>query len=138
MKTKKERTIKAIRDLIVEYHLGTHTSCPEVCPLCKIHYVETHESLNCDGCPNTVFDNRGFIDPDGYIACVKRQCSPSQAKRDYWTTRRALQFWKAALHAVTRVPAEKFTKKGFTMDAFDELLGIDERVDERFKKYCGT
>lgn len=112
--TKKERTIKACRELAAKYRNpeGKRFFHDEYCPLCIIHLC------GCEGCP--------LANEDGALGCYyfnsakaamkmskQTDCVPNPA----FNARAA--FFDRIIPILEKIPASRFTKNGWKY--FDEL-----------------
>lgn len=123
---KKQRTIKATRELIKKYREVTpgnlrYSFDISSCPLCKIH----HPEYICEGCPLANTDgDMGCTDFRSYaIARIARKDYDEIPSYSFSEVKKAFekraQFHEKALEIYRGIPAERFTVKGW--EYFDEL-----------------
>ncbi len=109
--TKKERTIKACRELAAKYRKpkGEVFFSYTECPLCSIPYNALFD--DCEGCP--------LADEDGERGCGKFR-TYREAYSGYPEAYEArAAFFDRIIPILEKIPASRFTKRGWKY--FDEL-----------------
>lgn len=108
---KKERTLKACRELIEKYR---HPKPEDVffncdcCPLCKIHLNTRAEVRRCLGCP--LADERAKAD------CKNFSSYNEAVKAIFWkkcTFEKRAQFFEKIIPILEKLPAKRFTRRGW-------------------------
>lgn len=123
MSTKKQRTLKAVRDLEEKYRFpdGQEFFNADFCALCHIHNTGGVFYLSrCIGCPLAAEDGQpGCMDFSTYleakIAHKRIEVSP-RARR---TFNARADFFKKIYPILEAIPPERFTKRGWKY--FNEL-----------------
>ncbi len=111
--TKKERTIKACRELAAKYRepKGETFFCDEHCPLCSIHYFPNRGV--CFGCPLAKqYSTVGCSHFSTYQSANKVSAPP-----EAFNARAA--FFDKIIPILEKIPASRFTKRGW--EYFDML-----------------
>lgn len=110
--TKKERTIKAVKELIEAYKTGEYS--PLYCPLCKIHWFASSNNLmNCIGCPNYQ-EEQGNCPASNFNTYSFK--GPANEYR--------IEFWEKVLPILEETDDITFTRRGGNFD-FNKLREID-------------
>lgn len=110
--TKKERTIRACRELAAKYREpeGEKFFSYADCPLCLMHYC-------CGGCP--------LANEDGFRGCGKFRTYQKAVQHSQYNQRACktfnarAAFFDKIIPILEEIPASRFTKKGWKY--FDEL-----------------
>lgn len=128
--THKERTIRAIHQLIKNYEhpdpnnlrFGSQYFVADECPLCTFRF-DPEGNINCEGCvlglnPHGDFAGccsyRSFIDAKEAFDQYQRSSCPSGAlqKNLFSAFQKRAKFWRKVLLIIDQWPEERFTKRG--------------------------
>ncbi|KKM61140.1 hypothetical protein LCGC14_1534710 [marine sediment metagenome] len=111
--TKKERTIKACRELAAKYREPEGKGLffrRDSCPLCLIH--DPNYSAGCVGCP--------LADKGGDTGCIDfRTYKRANRCRTSYSYNARAAFFDKIIPILEGIPASRFTKRGWKY--FDEL-----------------
>lgn len=124
--TKKERTIKACRELAAKYRKpeGEHFFRIDSCPLCPIHNIGDYANGGCRGCPLSLNYNAVGYESDkcGAAGCNEFS-SHLKAENYYFECRMPIKpnpafearaaFFDKIIPIFEKIPASRFTKRGW-------------------------